>query len=51
MGNLYSTTYYVDCINGNDTLNSGMDTASAWKTIAKVNKYSSNTGFSPGDII
>src|SRR4029079_3550287 len=39
-------TYYVDATNGNDTKD-GQSTATAWKTIAKVNSSS----FAPGDQI
>jgi len=41
----YSTSYYVDNIQGDDTNNG--DRHNPWKTIAKVN----NTQFSPGDKI
>jgi len=40
------TTYYIDATSGNDTDN-GTTTASAWKTINKVNQQT----FSPGDSI
>jgi len=40
------TVYYVDSVSGNDN-NNGTSTASAWKTLSKVN----NTTFSPGDQI
>ena len=43
---LYSTTYYVDASNGNDS-NSGTSQSTAWKTISKVNSMS----FQPGDQI
>jgi len=39
-------TYYVDATNGDDTKD-GQSTATAWKTIAKVNSSS----FAPGDQI
>jgi hypothetical protein len=42
----WAATYYVDATNGSDT-NSGLLTASAWKTIAKVNA----SQFSPRDQI
>ncbi|MDR3666190.1 MAG: hypothetical protein P4L35_05040 [Ignavibacteriaceae bacterium] len=51
IGNLDATNYYVDSANGNDSLNSGKNSSSAWKTIDKVNKYSSLTGFIAGDTI
>jgi hypothetical protein len=41
-----ATTYYVDATGGDDSKD-GQSTASAWKTIAKVNGWS----FAPGDQI
>src|SRR5690349_12237081 len=41
-----NTTYYVDCAAGADT-NNGTSTATAWRTINKVN----STTFGPGDSI
>jgi uncharacterized repeat protein (TIGR02059 family) len=43
-----ATTYYVDYTGGSD-LNNGLTTATAWKTVAKVN--SSFPSFVPGDMI
>ncbi|MFD0693619.1 discoidin domain-containing protein [Paenibacillus sp. GCM10027628] len=40
------TTYYVDSVNGDDA-NSGTDTSSAWRSLAKINA----TVFNPGDTI
>jgi len=42
----WAVTYYVDAANGNDT-NNALSTATAWKTIAKVNA----SFFSAGDSI
>jgi hypothetical protein len=41
-----NTTYYVDSVGGNDT-NNGTSSATAWKSLGKVN----NTTFQPGDKI
>jgi hypothetical protein len=41
-----NTSYYLDCLNGNDA-NDGLSPATAWKTMAKVN----GTVFGPGDSI
>lgn len=41
-----NTTYYVDAVNGSDS-NNGTSTATAWKTLTKVN----STTFQPGDHI
>ena len=43
---LAQNTYYVDATNGNDS-NNGLNTATAWQTIAKVNTHD----FIAGDII
>jgi len=46
----HAVTYYVDATGGNDT-KSGTSTATAWKTISKVNSVWSAEKFNPGDII
>lgn len=43
---LYSTTYYVDNTNGDDS-NSGLSEGDAWKSLFKLENYS----FQPGDSI
>ncbi|MDR3609503.1 MAG: hypothetical protein P4L27_02960, partial [Ignavibacteriaceae bacterium] len=42
----YSSTYYVDNVNGNDT-NSGISPSAAWNTISRIN----STRFNSGDTI
>jgi hypothetical protein len=42
----YSTTYYVNNVEGNDK-NSGKSASSSWKSIEKINDYY----FQPGDIV
>ena len=42
----WAATYYVDSVGGSDS-NDGLTTATAWKTVAKVN----GSTFSPGDQI
>ncbi len=44
------TTYYIDNTSGNDS-NSGQSDQTAWKTLGKVESYSNNPGFLPGDKI
>ena len=48
-GNLMAATYYVK--NGGDDSADGLSDVNAWATIAKVNSYSSASGFHPGDTI
>jgi hypothetical protein len=43
-------TYYVDATSGSDS-SSGLSTASAWKTLAKVKDFAWSTGFIAGDTI
>jgi len=45
-----AVNYYVDATGGNDNLD-GRSEANAWATIAKVNDYAGNPGFSGGDVI
>ena len=44
------TTYYVDYSGGLDS-NNGTTELTPWKTIAKVNSFGKNTGFSAGSSI
>jgi len=48
--NVCAVNYYVDATGGNDNLD-GRSEANAWATIAKVNDYAGNPGFSGGDVI
>jgi len=46
---VFSSTYYVK--NGGNDGADGLSDANAWATVAKVNDYAENPGFSDGDVI